>query len=159
MEHEVPYAGRFMAGREYTIAEATKIDIDELTAIMTAATEYDILYRFFFSHNRDECVEQMRATYRDQSVWMMSELGQEDWSRFVKAVDADSGKILGWGLVRAAKPVDALDEKEMDEPPLRPDIDPSQESCLQFYQRKSEWRCRQVMTGKGRYFGRLKSPN
>ena len=88
------------------IMEATEEDVLELAAITLDAMEIDIITRFMFGHQREEAI-------RKGTKFFATSLQKRFTSpttrcHIIKAVDGQSGEIMGWCLVRweDGKPVE-----------------------------------------------------
>ena len=92
-----------------SISDAKESDLPDMVAICCDATEEDIITCFLYDHRRTEAV-------RKQTESLMGSLGKRftqptNRCYIIKAVDSQSGELVGWILVRweEAKPAATLD--------------------------------------------------
>lgn len=92
-----------------SVSEATESDLPVMVAICCDAMEEDILTRFLYGHQRAEAV-------RKQTESLMASLGKRfthptNPCYIIKAVDTQTGELVGWTLVRweEARPIAPLD--------------------------------------------------
>jgi hypothetical protein len=99
-----------------SISEAIESDLPEMIALCCASMEADILARFLYGHRQSEAV-------RNQTKSLTSSLGKRfthptNRCYIIKAVDTQTGDLLGWSLVRweqgmlATAPNSSLDQPD-----------------------------------------------